>query len=157
MKKVGILSPWTCYVHQVEAFFEKDDDVTVVYDNDIPKVSLYVKDEKKADALMRLLPPTKNFGNIDLKITVIPANKLTSNVNLFEDALEGNEAFSRIVTVKDAFMSNPINYILFEKEVVQYPTDDLGDANGLRSTLYQDMAKELFGEYDGIFFCTEKE
>ena len=152
-----VLSPWAVYAHQIDAFFKKDDDVTVVYDNDIPKVSLYVRDEKKANALMRLLPPTKNFGNIDLKIIVIPANKLISNVELFADALEGNEAFSRIVTVEDAFMSNPINYVLFEKEVVQYPTDDLGDANGLRSTLYQDMAKELFGEHNGIFFCTEKE
>lgn len=152
-----VLSPWAVYAHQIDAFFKKDDDVTVVYDNDIPKVSLYVRDERKANALMRLLSPTKNFGNIDLKIIVIPANKLTSNVDLFADALEGNEAFSRIVTVEDAFMSNPINYVLFEKEVVQYPTDDLGDANGLRSTLYQDMAKELFGEHNGIFFCTEKE
>ena len=151
-----VLSPWAVYAHQIDAFFKKDDDVTVVYDNDIPKVSLYVRDERKANALMRLLPSTKNFGNIDLKIIVIPANKLTSNVDLFEDALEGNEAFSRIVTVEDAFMSNPINYVLFEREVVQYPTDDLGDANGLRSTLYQDMAKELFGEHAGIFFCTEK-
>ena len=157
MKDVKILSPWATYAHQIEAFFKKDDDVIVVYDNDIPKVSLYVRDEKKANALTRLLPVTKSFGNVDLKITVIPANKLMSNVDLFADALEGNEAFSRIVTVEDAFMSNPINYVLFEKEVVQYPTDDLGDANGLRSTLYQDMAKELFGEHKGIFFCTEKE
>lgn len=156
MKDVKILSPWAVYAHELEAFFAKDDDVLVSYDNDKVKVKLYVRDKKKADALTMLLPTYKNFGNVTLAITVIPANSLTSVADLLQDALEGNEAFSRIIEVKDV-MSNPINYVLFEKEVVQYPTDDLGDANGLRSTLYQDMAKEIFGDLEGIFFCTEKE
>ena len=157
MEKVGILSPWACYAHQVEAFFEKDDDVTFVYDNEKPELKLYVNNGKKAEALSKLLPAFKDFGNVTLKITVIPSNVLYSIVDLFEDALEGNEAFSRILTNKEAFSSNPIHYVLFEKEVVQYPTDDLGSAYGVRSTLYEDIAKELFGENEGIFFCTEKE
>ena len=33
--------------------------------------------------------------------------------------------------------------------------DDLSDAHGICSTLYQDLAKEVFGESEGIFFCTE--
>lgn len=39
-------------------------------------------------------------------------------------------------------------------KVVQYFNDDLGDAHGVCSTLYQEIAKDVFGEHEGIFFCT---
>ena len=47
-----------------------------------------------------------------------------------------------------------MTYVVFVKEVVQYFNDDLGDANGVCSTLYQDIAKRLFTSTEGVFFCT---
>ena len=44
------------------------------------------------------------------------------------------------------FAINSFTYVVFEKEVVQYWNDNLGDINGLRSTLYQDLAKEIFAD-----------
>lgn len=44
--------------------------------------------------------------------------------------------------------------MLFKKEVVQYFTDNLGDYNGYRSTLYENIARDIFGDIVGVFFCT---
>lgn len=57
----------------------------------------------------------------------------------------------------EGIFSNPITYIVFKNKVVQFWNDDLSDIYGNRSTLYQDIAKEIFGESSGIFFCTDKE
>jgi hypothetical protein len=48
--------------------------------------------------------------------------------------------------------------VVFVPEVVQYYTDNLGDINGFRTTLYQELAKELFGDSElsrGVYFCTD--
>ena len=73
---------------------------------------------------------------------------------MFEAALEGNTALSFIRTIS-GIMSNPITYVVFKKAVVQYYTDDLGDYFGIHSTLFQDVAKDVFGDPDGVFFCTD--
>ena len=52
---------------------------------------------------------------------------------------------------------NPITYVVFVNEVVQYFNDDLGDVYGQCSTLYQEIAKDVFGETEGVFFCTDVE
>ena len=89
-----------------------------------------------------------------MKITVIPANNANEDkLTLISKAFEGNPAFSDIVSTE--LFNKPISYVLFRKEVVQYFNDDLSDAHGICSTLYQDLAKEVFGESEGIFFCTE--
>lgn len=43
---------------------------------------------------------------------------------------------------------------MFKNKVVQYFNDDLSDANGVCSTLYQEIAKRIFGENPMIYFCT---
>ena len=48
-----------------------------------------------------------------------------------------------------------MRYVLFKKEVVQYDSDDISDFHGVCSTLYQDLAKEIIGEDEGIYFCTD--
>jgi len=52
--------------------------------------------------------------------------------------------------------NNPVDYVVFRNEVVQFFNDEMGDPNGLKSTLYQDIAKDVFADKDGIFFCTEQ-
>lgn len=154
MAKLDLSSPWVIYYQQINAMFDKDPEVNVVFDENIPEVKLYVDNQEKADAITKLLPIKKDFGSVCLLIKVIPANKLKeSNADLFRKAFKGNEAVSFIHTVSSVF-SNDITFVVFKKEVVQYFADDIGTINGVHSTLYQDIAKEIFENQKGIYFCT---
>ena len=156
MAKLKLSAPWIIFYREIEAMFQGDPEVRVVFDEDNLTVKLYVDDGEKALALDTLLPPAKKFGRTTLKINVIPANDYFVDVkgNMFEAALEGNTALSFIRTIS-GIMSNPITYVVFKKAVVQYYTDDLGDYFGIHSTLFQDVAKDVFGDPDGVFFCTD--
>lgn len=155
-KELNMMSPWAEYFNQLVAFFKEDDDVRVEYDNEAMVIKIYVDGAAKAEALSQLLPTSKKFGNVEVKINIIPANPLdTSRIGLFKKAFEGNRAVADIETISN-ISSNDFSFVIFEPEVVQYYNDDLSDFNGICSTLYQDLAKELFGETEGVYFCTEK-
>ena len=156
MEKIKMVSPWVEYYRKIESLFAQDQNVKVEYDESSNTIKLFVEDQEKADALTQLLPNRKEFGSIVVNIDVIPANKIeTPRVDLFRKAFDGNGALSYIETVS-GISSNDFNFVVFQPEIVQYYNDDLSDINGLRSTLYQDIAKEVFGERDGIYFCTDK-
>lgn len=148
--------PWIEYVNELTALFAKDPAIKVVYDNNENEVKLYVDGQAKADALTQLLPASKEFGNVTLNITIVPANKLKSTVDLYRAAFEGNEAFVESWTAQGIF-TNPITYIIFKKEVVQFYNDNLADAHGNKNTLYQEIAKDVFENKNGIYFCTDTE
>ena len=156
MENIKMVSPWIGYYKEIESLFQEDSTVKVKYDDSKNTIKLYVEDEEKADALAQLLPNRKVFGNITVNIDVIPANKVeTPKIDLFRKAFDGNGAVAYIETV-DNVSSNAFHFVVFQPEIVQYYNDDLSDINGLRSTLYQDIAKEIFGEREGIYFCTDK-
>lgn len=157
--KTGMYSPWVVFVNQIKALFANDPDVDVEYHSDEQTINLYVADSDKADALMKIMPMSKKFGNITVYVRVIPANDNNGEylAKCFETAFYGNDAFSHLTTVKDAFMSNPLSYCVFKKEVVQYPNDNIFDEHGVCSTLYQDLAHDIFGDVHGVFFCTDTE
>ena len=147
-------SPWVNFYRELDALFLQDPEVRVMYDEEANEVKLYVENARKADALTQLLPAEKTFGNVTLKITVIPANEANiSKADLLAEAFDGNPALSYIQHV-DAVIGS-FDYAVFQNVVVQYFNDDLSDINGLKSTLYQDIAKDVFGEDAGVFFCTE--
>lgn len=152
---VGLASPWTSYVHKIEALFNPDPDITIKFDEDEPALTLYVEGVTKADALGQLLPSTKNFGNVTLSIKVVPANNGNTNADLFEAAFHNNPIMSRMIDTPSIF-SNPVSYMLFRNEVVQYYNDNLNDYHGFESTLYEDLARDVFeGKHSGVFFCTD--
>lgn len=161
MEKFDLLSPWMDYVHKLEAFFDLDDDIEIEYvEEDGEKIiKIKVDGEEKAEALEKLLPIEKAFGTTVVDIEVIPSNEEDSKAKLFRIAFAGNEAVKYIKTVSLPFTSNPFTYVVFEKDVVQYWNDNLGDINGMSSTLYQNLAKEIFdpdGEgTGGVYFCTD--
>jgi hypothetical protein len=148
--------PWMTYCHEFDALFGDDPEVQVVWndDDDQKSISLYVKNAAKADALTRLLPTEKTFGNVVVKIKVIPANKEVepSMIELMETAFKGNPAFSYAASVSDLF---PINYVVFANKVVQFYNDQLDDPHGVVSTLYQTIAKDVFENVNGVYFCTD--
>lgn len=157
MANLGISSPWVVYYRKVEAFFKNDKDVRVVYNNDTRSLKLFIDNVKKAAALSGLLPTKKRFGRVDLKIAVIPANveefSNDDDCDILE-AFENNEAVSFIRKVSGIFAKELV-YVVFKKEVVQYFTDDLSDYYGIHSTLYEDIARDIFGDVPGVYFSTD--
>ena len=154
MAKLGLSAPWTIYYRELEALFAKDPGVRVVYDEENKEIKLFVGSEKKAKALMELLPTEQKFGRIVLKVTVVPANGVADKWDL-HDLFAGNEAVDFVQT--NAHLPGlDIEYVVFHKEVVQYYTDNLMDYNGLKSTLYEDLARDVFGTLEGVSFSTNK-
>ena len=147
--KVRLDSPWIIYYNKLKAMFEEDPDIRMEFDKADYTIKMWVEDPEKAEALEQLLPAVKEFGSVVVKITVIPANKLGSTkVSLFQKAFKNNPA----VAVNTPFGTH--SFVIFEKKVVQYHNDDMFDFNGVCSTLYQDIAKDVFGEFNDIHFCT---
>lgn len=157
MARTNMSAPWVIFYKELHELFREDPCVHVIYDEDQCEIKIYVEDSAKAYALNQLLPAEKEYGNVTILITVIPGNKVfkvCKKADLFEKAFDGNKALSYIRTVS-GIMTNDITYVVFAHKVVQYFNDDLGDAHGLCSTLYQEIAKDVFGEHEGIFFCTD--
>ena len=174
MPKLNMLSPWNEYYNKLTAFFKEDEEVTIVFDES--KIKVFVRNNHaKAEALKYLLPSELVFASMTIPMEIIPANDeayksrsqcldicinkdnaLSHIPDIIDCALGGNYAKAYIKTVEGIF-SNPITYVVFKKVVVQYFTDNLRDINGKCSTLYQTLAKEIFGTYDGVFYCTDNE
>ena len=152
MNKVQLASPWENFYHEIDALFKNDPDVKVKFDEENNVVQLFVDNQEKADALTQILPTERTFGNVTVYVEVLPADKTNNVADLFQAAFKGNPAIAYIKTIE--VFGAPMTYVLFKKEVVQYYNDDLSDIHGNRSTLYQDIAKDIFDEA-GIFFCTD--
>ena len=149
-------APWVNYAREIHALFCQDPEIRVEYDENEVEVKLFVENTAKAEALAKLLPSTKTFANVVLKITIIPANMVSdSSMEILKVAFDGNPIVTGIIEGSSDPSMYSSNYILFKKKVVQYFNDDLSDANRVRSTLYADIAKEVIGEPNGIHFCTD--
>lgn len=158
-EEVKLSAPWVTYYKEIEALFGEDPDIKVELDQSAMTnrtIKLYVCGQDKADALEQILPAEKEFGSMKVFIEIIPANiESTDNVYLYRKAFEGNPAFSFSTTIEGAF-NNPVTFFVFKNKVVQFFNDNLGDIYGNTSTLYQDIADEVFEKHEGIFFCTDK-
>jgi len=148
--------PWIEYARELKLLFGEDPEVDVDYNEDENEVILLVESEEKADAIGQLLGTEKVFGNVTLKITVIPANQPAepTKAQLFAKAFEGNPIVKDIVTISDPMLPH-FSFVVFKNKVVQFWNDNLGDLNGLKSTLYQTIAEEVLGGDGELYYCTE--
>ena len=153
MEEIKMASPWVTYYHKLKCLFGDDPDVTMEYDEDNNVVKMLINSIDKANALTELLQPEVTFGNVTLKIQVIPANVEKGFADLVDDAFRGNPHFKEFVRIQ--LQTNPICYAIFKKEVAQFYNDNLGDAHGNITTLYEELAKEIIGQEDGVYFCTD--
>lgn len=155
-------APWNIFHREVSELFRYDEEVHVVYDEAEYHIKLYVDNGRKAAALAALIPAKKIFGNITVLLSVFPTKDhcpmelSPPDADVFTEAFYRNGAFSFAKTVSGIF-SNNLTYVVFRKCVVQYFNDDLGDVYGQCTTLYQEIAKHVFGETEGVFFCTDCE
>ena len=156
MKETKILAPWYRYYNKIKALFGSDPDIRLELDEEDKILRMYVNGQEKSDAIGQLLPSQVELGNIRLYIDVIPANSDQDNASLFRKAFDGNPAVSYLANVM--VNGGIFKYLVFRNAVIQYYDDNLQDPHGLRSTLYQEIAKEVFPEdvREGIFFTTDK-
>ena len=154
MEKMKLSPPWITFVNEVKALFEEDPEIKIMYDEDSYTLKLFVDDTDKAAAVTKLLPEKKEFGNVVLVIEVVPANADEYEIDqIVAKAFEGNPVLSNVASFDSPF--GRVNYAVFQKKVVQFFNDQMDDINGNKSTLYQDIARDVFGTEHGIFFCTE--
>jgi hypothetical protein len=145
-------------VNELVELFGQDPDVIVRYDEDENKVSLFVEGTEKAMALGQLLPCEKEFGGAVLTIDVVPANsdEDPTDADLIKMAFKGNPVVEDIVD-RELF-AHEVTYVAFAKEVVQYYNDNLGDLWGNKSTLLEDIARDVFdGKNKDVYFCTSNQ
>lgn len=163
MAKLNLSPPWAIFYQQLKALFGADSEITIVYNEEGDSIKLYVDNPDKADALTTLLPAKREWGPKSLDIQVIPSNTVkkiyatepnrTDAAYLFERAFRYNPAFDYAKTISGVFTNN-LTYVVFRNKVVQYYNDSLSDIHGLCSTLYESIARNIFEEKEGIFFCT---
>ena len=156
-KELKQSAPWFTFFKEFQALFGEDPAIKVEYNEVDNIIKLYVEGEEKYEALAQLLPTEKVFGNVVTKIEVIPANTLKSEATpLFQTAFEGNPVFAYAVSKGSDALTFGADYVVFKNKVVQFWNDELNDVNGNITTLYQEIAKDIFGDV-GVFFCTDKE
>lgn len=156
-KKVSLSAPWNMYVRQVKAMFGRDPDISIVYDEGELTLTLYVKSPIKAEAIQRLLPYERSWGETKLVISVIPDNLDSIPVEtLFKSAFAGNPVFVGVESVQPEGCSNAFTFVTFANEVIQMWNDNLSDPNGLTSDLLQNIAPEVFAPacMSGVMFST---
>ena len=149
-----ISAPWIKFKNELMELFAEDEDVTIKYHEKENLVNVFVEGQDKEDALQRLLPAEKNFGGVVLRINVLPANRpRLADSSLFDKAFRGNPAVSFIKDVSTPF--GDLKYVVFKKKVVQFYDDDMSDLHGNCSTLYQEIAKDIFESNTGVCFSTD--
>lgn len=154
VNETTLYTPWIIMYKLFKALFGDDPEIKVEYNDTDPCLKLFVSNEEKADALAKLLPPSYDFGNVSLGVIVVPPNSnATDRTELFKKAFAGNPAFKDSVALEE--FGGKFIYNIFTKKVVQYTADDIGDFYGVESTLYEDIARDVFGDIPGVFYCTD--
>lgn len=142
--------PWINHVRKIALLFANDEEFDIDYDNETHTADIYVDNAVKAAAIDRLLRHEVEFGNVVLKVNVIPNNDEETIVMALRRAFEGNPA---LVSVEERDYPESIHAI-FAPDVVQYVSDDLSSYFGITSTLYEELARDVFDLPDGTFCNT---
>ena len=148
--KLKISPPWVVYAKKLEALFDGDPQIAfnVNWTSNKPSVVLACNNGDKVAALQHLLPSEVSFGNVVLEINVagpVSNRAFTSTKELFDVAFDKNPAYAySVAPSQEGYWYADFCYVVFKNCVVQFFADNLNDAHGLISTLYQDLAEEIF-------------
>ena len=156
MENVKLSPPWDEYARKLTALFAQDEEIHIKYKENENKLSIFVDNADKYEALTKLIPSEKDFGGHILNIEIVPANvsdEQKDNRYYLKKLFRGNDAVSEI---KDAEIgAAAVTYIEFEKEVVQFWNDNLADLHGVKSTLMEDIARDIMPETTNVFYGTD--
>ena len=168
MARINLISPSDEYYNKMAAFFKDDPYTTVLYDESEKHIELLVNEPFKAVALSQLLKTELDFGDAKLLISVVPTNDdakdaihYFKHMGVDEDydvrymhALNDNDIYSYVRSIKGMKGFDAV-YVIFKKKVIQYYNDNLGDLNGVKSTLAEYIARDIFMPHNGVFFNTD--
>jgi hypothetical protein len=154
MEDFKISPPWYTFYKEVCELFKKDNDVIPVYNDQIKTLTLKVSKYEKAKALKKLIPAKKAFGNVTVNVNIDYKESEQPIADIYRAAFENNPAFKYVFDFDAG--TNHITYVIFEKEVVQFWNDDMSDPHGITSTLYENIAEDVF-DTDGVIFSTDSE
>lgn len=156
-QNLKLSSPWYTFYSDMEALFKNDKDIMMDFNDEDMVITMRVTGQAKAEALAQILPDEVEFGNIVVKIIIKPSNleEKVSYVKLFQQAFMGNDVLKNAVELNTPM--GDFYYAIFKKEVVQYYNDQMNDINGNRTTLYENIAKEVFRPEIKMFYCTSAE
>lgn len=163
--RLKISPPWITAINKIEALFDGDPQIAcnVNTSSGSPSIILSCNNGDKVTALQQILPTEIDFGNVKLTVGVdgIPSNRtFVSKKELYDVAFSKNPAYAySICPVEEGYYFFNLTYVVFKNCVVQFFNDNLNDAHGVISTLYQDIADEIL---DGpgtqnVYFCTDVE
>ena len=155
MNGVKISPPWTTYYRELVELFKKDKEIFIEFDEDKNEIEITTTKYEKSLALKKVLPCEKDFGGVKLKINVVYKEPKMDAINAFKELAINNPVFKYTYVFPTS--ANPIAYVVFAKEVVQYWNDDMSDPHGITSTLYENLAREVFSENPGIIFSTDSD
>lgn len=145
-----IQAPWVQYAKKLSALFAPDPNVIAAYDNDAPKVTLYVSGQDKADAIDRLLPDEVGFGNVTLAVEVVPDNECKVTVaDTLSRAFAGNPLFGEAMEVP--LYGGTVTYALFAPEVLQWEDDNTMSPYGLSSATVDEVVRDVLDLPVGTF------
>ena len=153
MKELKFSPPWVIYYRKVEALFKSDPEIAIVFDDEKYVLQLRVTNAIKGYAIRKLLPKEVKFGNVVLNV-VVDWEYSESEADLYKAAFQDNPVLSYVMHMESPAIG-PVDYVVFEKEVAQYLNDDVGDINGICSTLYQDIARDIFIGNKRVKYCTD--
>ena len=154
--------PWITYINELIHLFDGDPQIACNVDGnaDDPSITLACNNGDKVAALQQILPEEVDYGNVVLRVVIdgTPSNRVfTNKKELFETAFKGNNALSQIVVPDvEGYIISAV-YVIFKNCVVQFFNDNLNDAFGNISTLYQNIADDVLINREGVYFCTDVE
>lgn len=156
MEKVKLSPPWDEYARKLSVLFEQDKEITIEYKERENKISIWVDNTDKYEAMKKLIPFEMDFGGHKLEIEIIPADAVEAekdNRYYLKRLFRGNGA---VADIQDAEIgAAEVTYIEFEKEVVQFWNDNLADLHGIKSTLMEDIARDIMPETTNVFYGTD--
>lgn len=157
MDSLKLQSPWVSYTNKIRELFKRDREIRMTWSDETLELKMYVDNPRKAKAISKILPAVKVFDKTIVKIYIIPSNNEhiedTEEEITIKDAFIGNPVFS--YTRSFYLQTNPITYVVFAKEVIQYYNDDLDDLFCAKSCLAEDLARDVFVNLPATHFCTD--
>ncbi len=159
MARYALAAPWYTLYNELLAMFEGDKEVRVLMDGNCETIRLYIDNPRKCAALDKVLKHEHRFGDKVVTVVCVPPNdtgvkEAPEDVEtLWETAFDGNQAFAFVIAPTTPF--GTLTYVVFASMVVQFFNDDLSDVYGNRTTLYQNIATDLFQRQNNENFCTE--
>ena len=161
--RLKLSPPWVTYMHELMALFDGDPQIAFNVSPSEQEVTISCNNGDKCAALAKLLPSQKKFGNVVFTINIdgpMSNRAFKTDKELFETAFKGNPAFAYAVApAEENYWYPTMTYVVFKNCVVQFFNDNLNDCHGIVSTLYQDIALDVFEAYgsEGVCFNTDIE